>query len=85
MPGGLLNPRQLVLLLVALLIAFALLPSLFTAVVNFADLAILGSFSGGSSLALIVGTVALAAVVVAVVDSAFGGKISSAIGRRFDR
>lgn len=85
MPSGLLNPRNLVLLLVALLIAFALLPQLFTSVVDFAGLAILGSFGGGAALALIIGTITLAAVVIAVVDQAFGGGITRAVVRRVRR
>lgn len=85
MGSGLLNPRNLVLLVVTLTIAFALLPGLFTDITTFAGLAILGSFSGGSNLALVIGTVALAAIVLAVVDQAFGGRVTSYIGRRLRR
>lgn len=85
MGKGLLDPRALIGLFVALLIAFAILPSLFADITTFAALAILGSFGGGTSLPLIVGTVLLAALVLAVVDMAMGGRATGAIRRRMRR
>lgn len=74
----------LVGILVFILIAFNLLPAILTGVVDAAGLAIVGSFSGGSALILIVGTVVIAGLILWIVSMFFPGTAAS-VARRVTR
>lgn len=78
MKGGI---ASLIGVLVFVLVAFALLPALLTSVTDTAGLAILGSFSGGSALVLIVGTVVIAGIILWIVNFFFPGAVGGTISR----
>ena len=78
MSGGV---KSLIAVLVFVLIAFALLPTILTSVTDTAGLAILGSFTGGSALVLIVGTVVIAGLIMWIVNFFFPGAVGGATAR----
>jgi hypothetical protein len=78
MTGGI---SKLIAVLVFVLVAFALLPAILTSVSDTAALAILGSFSGGSALILIVGTIVIAGLILWIVNFFFPGAVGGAVAR----
>lgn len=78
MRGGIAN---LIAVLVFVLVAFAVLPAILTSVTDTASLAILGSFSGGSALVLLVGTIVIAGLILWIINFFFPGAIGGVVRR----
>jgi len=76
MTGGV---QKLIGVLIFVIVAFALLPTILTSVTDTASLAILGSFTGGSALVLIVGTVVIAGLILWIVNFFFPGAVATGI------
>ena len=78
MSGGV---TKLIQVLIFVIVAFALLPTILTSVTDTASLAILGSFTGGSALVLIVGTIVIAGLILWIVNFFFPRAVSGGISR----
>lgn len=78
MSGGV---QKLIAVLIFVLVAFALLPTILTSVTDTAALGVVGSFSGGSALILIVGTIVIAGLILWIVNFFFPGAVASGLSR----
>jgi len=81
MPGMRGGIASLIGVLVFVLVAFALLPALLGSVADTASLAIMGSFSGGSALVILVGIVVIAGIILWIVNFFFPGAVGGALSR----
>lgn len=78
MSGGI---SSLIAVLVFVLVAFALLPTILSSVTETSALAVVGSFSGGSALILLVGIIVIAGLILWIVNFFFPGTVAGAVAR----